>query len=170
MILGVWWTLGIEQKCGGCPWCIGSQSSTMVGDHPLAYRTGGVLSQVVLIGHRAEWWQNRRMVFWHRGRLEEGWGWKEIMVGWVHVVGAYWGSLRLGKKSIYEREETRFYKAMRSGKEHKTIHENVRIGHVTGSSCVFLYDFGSYMIIQLAIIPCTSIVAIKCLRFSLSVF
>jgi hypothetical protein len=28
-----------------------------------------------------------------------------------------------GEKSIYEREETRFYKAMRSGKEHKIIHE-----------------------------------------------
>ena len=45
----------------------------------------------------------------------------------------------------------------------------VRIGHMTGSSHVFLYDFGSYMIIQLAIVPCTSVVAIKCSCFSLSV-
>ena len=47
--------------------------------------------------------------------------------------------------------------------------ECVRIGHVTGSSRVFLYDFGSYTIIQPAIVPCTSVVAIKCSRFSLSV-
>ena len=45
----------------------------------------------------------------------------------------------------------------------------VRIGHVTGSSRVFLYDFGSYTIIQLAVVPRTSVVAIKCSRFSLSV-
>ena len=47
--------------------------------------------------------------------------------------------------------------------------ESVRISHMTGSSRVFLYDFGSYMIIQLAVVPRTSIVAIKCSRFSLSV-
>ena len=46
---------------------------------------------------------------------------------------------------------------------------SVRIGHVTGSSRVFLYDFGSYTIIQLAVVPRTSVVAIKCSRFSLSV-
>ena len=43
----------------------------------------------------------------------------------------------------------------------------VRIGHVTGSSRVFLYDFSSYTIIQLAVVPRTSVVAIKCSRFSL---
>ena len=46
---------------------------------------------------------------------------------------------------------------------------SVRIGHMTGSSHVFLYDFSSYIIIQLAIVPHTSIVAIKCSCFSLSV-
>ena len=47
--------------------------------------------------------------------------------------------------------------------------DNVRIGHVTGSSRVFLYDFGSYTIIQLAVVPHTSVVAIKCSCFSFSV-
>ena len=83
MILRERWIWGIEQRCGGHPQWVSSRSSTMVGDHPLAYRTGGVLSQVVLNVRRAEWQRNRRMEFWHRGRLEEGWGRKEAVVGWV---------------------------------------------------------------------------------------
>ena len=39
------------------------------------------------------------------------------------MIGVYGGSLSLGKKSIYERKETRFYKAVKSGKEHELIHE-----------------------------------------------
>ena len=45
---------------------------------------------------------------------------------------------------------------------------SVRIGHVTGSSHVPLYDFSNYMII-LTIIPYMSIMAIKCSYFSLLV-
>ena len=45
----------------------------------------------------------------------------------------------------------------------------VRIGHVTSSSRVLLYDFGSYMLIQLAVVLRTSVVAIRCLRHSLGV-
>ena len=76
--------LGIEQKFGWHPQCVGSWSGTMVGNHPLAYRTGGVSSWVVLNMHRAEWQWNRRMEFWNKGRLEEGWGQKKVAVGWVH--------------------------------------------------------------------------------------
>jgi hypothetical protein len=44
------------------------------------------------------------------------------------VIGVNGGSLSFGKKSIYERKESRFYKAMGSGKEHKIIHEKGRGG------------------------------------------
>jgi len=45
----------------------------------------------------------------------------------------------------------------------------VRISHVIGSSRVCMYDFGRYLIIQLAAVPHTSVVAIRCLRFPLGV-
>ena len=46
---------------------------------------------------------------------------------------------------------------------------SVRLGHVTCSSCVYLYDFGSLTTIQLTIVLRTSAVVIRCLCSPLGV-